>query len=437
VKSNLLSNTLVGVIAFLVAGLLVTSGFLVRVLTEGDATAPPAQATASTVTTGKDDPSDYGLLAEIAKIVGEDYVDAGRATPELLRNAALKGLFDALDPHSIYIDPESYALSRYDFEGAFEGIGATVSKEGDWVVIATPLPNTPAERAGIKAGDQVLEVDGQSAEGWSVQLAVTKIRGPIGSKVTIKVRHRDGKIDTYTISRDKIAVESVSRLPLFGGVLRDSAGEEVKDIAYFRIRSFSRTTPQEVEKVLKEVNASGAKGIIIDVRSNPGGLLQETIQVADAFLDSGQIFYQLDRSGRETGAVARSGTQTSLPVVILQDEFSASGAELLAGALQENGRAKVVGTRSFGKGTVNHSRDLSNGGAVYVSIGRWLTPKHNQIEGKGITPDYEVTMTLEEIEARKDIPAQRAIDMLRGKTLPPPATPTPAASATATATPRR
>lgn len=436
-KSNLLRNTLVGVVAFLVAGLLVASGFLVRVVAEGDDPAATAPVAAATATPGKDDPSDYSLLAEIAKIIGQDYVDVDKATPELLRDAAIKGIFDALDPHSTYIDPQSYALSRDDFEGAFEGIGATVAKEGDFVVIAAPLPNTPAEKAGIKAGDQVLEVNGESAEGWSVQLAVTKIRGPIGSKVTIKVKHKDGKVDTYTISRDKIAVESVSRVPLLGGVLRDAAGEEVKDIAYFRVRSFTRTTPQEVEKMLKEVNASGAKGIVIDMRSNPGGLLQETIQVADMFLDSGQIFYQQDRSGRETGAVARSGTMTNLPIVILQDEFSASGAELLAGALQENGRAKVVGTRSFGKGTVNHARDLSNGGAVYVSIGRWLTPKHNQIEGKGITPDYEVTMTLEEIESRKDIAAQRAIDMLRGKPLPPPATPTPAASATATATPRR
>ncbi len=431
-KSNLLRNSLVGVIAVLVAGLLVMSGFLVRVLTEGDASVPAAAATTAG-STSKDDPGNYDLLAEMAKIIATDYVDPDKGDPEVLRNAAIKGLFDSLDPHSSYIDPDSYALARDDFEGAFEGIGATVGKEGEFVVITTPLPNTPAERAGVKAGDQLLEVDGQSAEGWSVQLAVTKIRGPIGSKVTIKVKHRDGKEETFTISRDKIAVESVNRTPLFGGVLRDSAGEEVKDIAYFRIRSFSRTTPQEIEKVVKEISGSGVKGIIVDVRSNPGGLLQETIQIADMFLDSGQIFFQQDRSGRETGAIARSGVLTSLPIVILQDEFSASGAELLAGALQENGRAKVIGTRSYGKGTVNHARDLSNGGAVYVSIGRWLTPKHNQIEGKGITPDYEVTMTLEEIEARKDIPAQRAVDMLRGKTLPPPK---PAATATPTATPR-
>ncbi|TAK74408.1 MAG: S41 family peptidase, partial [Dehalococcoidia bacterium] len=361
------------------------------------------------------------------------------ATPEALRDAAIKGIFDSLDPHSSYIDPESYALARDDFEGlgSFEGIGATVSKEGDWVVIAQPLPNTPAERAGVKVGDQVLEVDGQSAEGWSVQLAVTKIRGPIGTSVTIKVRHRDGTVETFKITRDKIAVESVSRLPLLGGVLRDAAGEEVKDLAYVRIRSFSRTTPQELEKALKDVNGSGAKGIILDLRSNPGGLLQETVQVADMFLDKGQIFFQQDRDGAESGAIARPGHSTELPIVILQDEFSASGAELLAGALQENGRAKVVGTRSFGKGTVNHARDLSNGGALYVSIGRWLTPKHNQIEGRGIIPDYEVTMTLEEIEARKDIPAARAIDMLRGNPLPPPTRATPTATPTATGTPHR
>ena len=434
-KSNLLRNSLVGVIAVLVVGLLVMSGFLVRVLTEGDASVPAAAATIAG-STSNDDPGNYDLLAEMAKIIATDYVDPDKGDPEMLRNAAIKGLFDSLDSHSSYIDPDSYALARGDFEGAFEGIGATVGKEGEFVVITTPLPNTPAERAGVKAGDQLLEVDGQPAEGWSVQLAVTKIRGPIGSKVTIKVKHRDGKVETFTISRDKIAVESVNRTPLFGGVLRDSAGEEVKDIAYFRIRSFSRTTPQEIEKVVKEISGSGVKGIIIDVRSNPGGLLQETIQIADMFLDSGQIFFQQDRSGRETGAIARSGVLTSLPIVILQDEFSASGAELLAGALQENGRAKVIGTRSYGKGTVNHARDLSNGGAVYVSIGRWLTPKHNQIEGKGITPDHEVTMTLEEIEARKDIPAQRAVDLLRGKPLPPPR-PAATATPTATATPRR
>ncbi len=435
-KSNLLRNTLVGVIAVLVAVLLVTTGFLVRVLTEGDTGSVPAAATPAATKSGADDPNDYSILGEMAKILAQDYVDPDKATPEALRNAALKGFFDALDPHSAYIDPESYALSRDDFEGAFEGIGATVAKEGDFVVISTPLPNTPAERAGIRAGDIVLEVDGQSAEGWSVQLAVSKIRGPIGSKVTLKIKHADGNIETLTIARDKIPVESVSRLPLFGGVLRDAAGEEVKDIGYMRIRSFSRNTPEEVEKTLKEIIAGGAKGLIIDVRSNPGGLLQETIQIADMFLDSGQIFYQQDRSGRETGAVARAGMLTNLPIVVLQDEFSASGAELLAGALQENGRAKVVGTRSFGKGTVNHARDLSNGGALYISIGRWLTPKHNQIEGKGITPDYEVRMTLEEIEARKDIPAVRAVDMLRGKPLPPPS-PAPTSSPTATPTPAR
>ena len=433
-KSNLLRNTLVGLIAVLVAGLLVTSGFLVRVLTEGE-TSVPASAVTTAGTIAKDDPNNYDLLAEMAKIIATDYVDPDKGTPEALRNAAIKGLFDSLDPHSSYIDPDSYALARDDFEGAFEGIGATVSKEGEFVVITTPLPNTPAERAGVKAGDQLLEVDGQSAEGWSVQLAVTKIRGPIGSKVTIKVKHKDGKVETFTISRDKIAVESVNRLPFFGGVLRDSAGEEVKDIGYFRIRSFSRTTPQEVEKAVKEIGGSGVKGIIIDVRSNPGGLLQETIQISDMFLDSGQIFFQQDRSGRETGAIARSGVLTNLPIVILQDEFSASGAELLAGALQENGRAKVIGTRSYGKGTVHHARDLSNGGAVYVSIGRWLTPKHNQIEGKGITPDIEVTMTLAEIEARKDVPAQYAVDLLRGKTPAP--RPVATATPTATATPRR
>ena len=172
-----------------------------------------------------------------------------------------------------------------------------------------------------------------------------------------------------------------------GGKILDRTGAEVTDYAYIQIRSFTRTTPDEVQKALDAARASSAKGVILDVRSNPGGLLSQTVQIADLFLDKGDIVTQVDRDGGSQTYSAKPGVATTLPIVVLQDQFSASGAELLAAALKENDRAKVIGTRSFGKGTVNHIVELSNGGAVYVSIARWLTPARNQIEAQGVQPN--------------------------------------------------
>lgn len=431
-NASALRGALIGVVAALVGILLVATGFLARVMTEPNATAPVAASATTADTSSQVDDADFGVLREIAEILGQDFVEADRADANVLRDGAIQGIFEALnDPHSTYIDPQSYALSRDDFEGAFQGIGATVQKEGDWVIIVRPLPDTPAERAGIVAGDQILEVDGESAEGWSVEEAVLHIRGPRGTTVDLKIRHADGAIETYTIERDDIPLASVTNVPP-GGILRDADGGEVTDLAYIRISSFTRTTPKELSDAIKAAEDAGARGIILDLRSNPGGLLNETVEVADMFLESGEaIVFQVDRNGSERSAFASSGTVTDLPIVIVQDEFSASGSELLAAALQENGRAKVVGANSFGKGTVNHARELSNGGAVYVSIARWLTPLHNQIEGRGVIPDVEAKLTLEDIDADRDIPVIKAIDVLRSDL----AATAPAGAAVATGTP--
>jgi carboxyl-terminal processing protease len=408
VTSNIARYALLTSVSVLIGVLLLATGFLVRVVTE-PATSTPAPATAASADTD----ADFSLLEEIARIIEQDYVDPDRVDAELLRDGAIEGIFRTLnDPHSAYIDPRTYALSRDDFEGAFHGIGATVSRQGDWVVITQPLPDTPAERAGIQAGTVILEVDGESAEGWSVEEAVLRIRGPMGTEVTLLVRFPDGTEEAITIVRDSIPVHSVSRVPP-GGVLRDADGELVEDVGYVRIGSFTRATPDEFEEAIAELEAEGVRGLILDVRSNAGGLLQETLIIADMLLDSGVMIVQVDRSGAETVVQAREGMITDLPIVLLQDEFSASGSELLAAALQDNGRATVMGTRSFGKGSVNHVRELSNGGAVYVSIARWLTPDRNQIEGRGILPDVPVEMTLEDIEQSRDIPVYRAIELLR------------------------
>ena len=431
--SSTARNAVIGLAAALIAVLLVATGFLARVVTEPAATAATVEAGDGLIeeTTRQSDGNfDGDLLAEIARVLEQDFVDESRVDPELLREGAIQGMFDALnDPHSAYIDPDTYALSRDDFEGAFQGIGATVSKQENYVVIVQPIPDTPAARAGLQSGDIILAVNGQDAENWSVEQAVLEIRGPQGTTVDITIRRSDGSEETLTIVRDEIPVYSVTTTPPTGRLL-DEAGEEVDEFAYIRILQFSRNTPQELRDAITAAEAAGAQGLIIDVRSNPGGLLRETIEMADMFLDDGIIMKQVDRAGNESVASARDGQFTQLPVVVLQDEFSASGSELFAAALQEHGRATVIGAPSFGKGTVNHAVELSNGGAVYVSIARWLTPDGNQIEGRGITPDIAITLTLEDIEGQRDIAVFRAINVLRGEPIPePPAEATPTATA--------
>lgn len=414
--SSAARNAVIGLTAVLIAALLVATGFLVRIVTEPSET-PAASSVAGAAPDGA---FDGDLIEEIARVLADEYVDAPRADLELLHDGAILGVFEALDdPHSTYIDPDTFAISRDDFEGAFQGIGATVSRQENYVVIVGTLPDTPAERAGLQPGDMLLAIDGEDAEGWTVERAVISIRGPRGTTVELRIRRIDGSEETFSIMRDDIPVASVGTVPP-GGVLLDESGEIVEDIAYIRLRQFSRTTPDELRAELEAAEARGVIGIIIDVRSNPGGLLSETVQIADMFLDEGVVVRQVERSGTERVASASPGTVTDLPVVIVQDEFSASGSELLAAALQELGRATVVGTQSFGKGTVNHAVELSNGGAVYVSIARWLTPDGNQIEGRGVTPDVPVQLTLEDIEGQRDVSIYRAINVLRGEPIPPP-----------------
>ena len=424
-NSNVVRTALVGVLSVVIAVLLVALGFLARVVVEGDpetvqqiievtATAAPDDAATPDdpgVTTVSD--IEPALLDEIIEILEDNFVEPDRIDRQILYEGAINGLFQALgDPHSVYIDPQTFAVSRDDFSGAFEGIGATVSRQDNYVVIVRPLPNTPAERAGLRAGDIILSVDGDDAEGWSVEKAVLRIRGRRGTPVDLAVRHTDGTEETITIVRDNILVASVDNAPP-GGVLRDSAGDEATDIGYIRIRNFTARTPDELAEMVEQLEDIGVDGIIIDVRSNPGGLLTETAETADLFLDGGTILVSVDRSGTEQVYRADRNVVTELPIAIIQDEFSASGSEVLAAALQENGRGIVVGATSFGKGTVNQARALSNGGAVYVSIARWLTPDRNLIEGRGVVPDIEVTLTADDIEADRDLAVYRAIDALR------------------------
>lgn len=360
----------------------------------------------------------FTILDEIYRILTTDFVGRENLDPDVLFEASINGMLKAInDPHTVYIDPEQYKISRNNLSGTFEGIGATVSQQGQDIVIIAPIRGSPAEAAGIRPGDVILAVDGESTRGWTVNQAVLKIRGPRGTKVTLTIRHADGTQEDITIVRDRIQVNSVFREPPTGQ-LRDARGNPVEDIGYVYIAEFTERTPRELEPILKELAAKNPKGLIIDVRANPGGLLNTTVEVADMFLDRGVVLIEVGKDGAERTFNARPGTVISqnIPIVVLVDKGSASGSEVIAAALRDNRRATLIGESTFGKGTVNNVRELSNGGALYVSIARWLTPLRQQIEGVGLKPDVVVKPTDEDIENRRDVQLFRAIDYLRGQT---------------------
>ena len=357
---------------------------------------------------------DYEVLNEIRALLDRFYVRPENLDDQSLFDAAVNGMLGILnDSGTYYVTPEDFRLST-TLTGSFDGIGATVSEQEGEIVIVSPIKDTPAERAGLVSGDVILAVDGESTDGWTVDKAVLRIRGQKGTTVNILIRHADGKEQEYAIQRDTVQVESVTRDPP-GGVLRDANGVEVTNLGYVYIREFSRRTAQELEVAVRAELAAGAKGLIIDVRNNPGGLLDTTISAADLFLNNGTILIERDAAGREANHVAKGGQLTDIPIVMVQNRFSASASEVIVSALVENGRAISVGETSFGKGTVNSPRQLSDGGALFVSIAEWLTPKGTLINNVGVRPDIEVIPTDTEIDQRIDSQLQRAIQELQAQ----------------------
>jgi carboxyl-terminal processing protease len=359
---------------------------------------------------------DYSLLNQIRQVLGKEYVKQENLDDQALFEAAINGMLGLLnDKGTYYITPEDFQTDT-TLTGSFEGIGATVAAQNNEIVIVAPIKDTAAERAGLKSGDVILAVDGESTKGWTVEKTVLRIRGPRGTQVTLSIRHADGKTEDYKLTRQTVQVETVTTQPP-GGSLKDANGATVTGIAYVHIREFSRRTAQELEQAVKEQVSAGAKALIIDVRSNPGGLLSTTISAADEFLDNGNIVIQRGRDGNETAYAAKSGqiVPANMPIVIIQNRFSASAAEVLAAALQDNGRATVVGEKSFGKGTVNTARELGNGGAIYVSIATWLTPRGALLDNVGVVPDIEVQRTDEDIDLRRDPEVAKAVEILRNQ----------------------
>jgi carboxyl-terminal processing protease len=355
---------------------------------------------------------DFGILDEIYGVLKEDFVNPEAVNPQILRLGAINGVLQALgDPHTVYIDPESYALGIDIISGTFEGIGAQVEQDaitGD-IVIVTPFRDSPAEKAGIRAGDIIRMVDGESTEGWSVAEAVRRIRGAEGTEVVLGIQHVDGTREDVTITRRTIVIPTV-----FTRQIEDAAGNEVTEFAYIELQQFTDQAMRDLRDELQRVVDEGRQGLILDLRRNPGGSLDATVAVADLFLDDGVILVEVGRDGEETSFFAEpGGPAEEIPLVVLVGPGSASGSEVVACALRDNDRATLIGEKTFGKGSVNHLRELSDDGALYVTIARWQCPNGEQIEAVGIQPDQEVPLTDEDIQANRDVQLFAAIDYLR------------------------
>jgi carboxyl-terminal processing protease len=314
----------------------------------------------------------------------KDYVDRANLDPAKLSEAAIRGMLEALgDPHTGYVSAETMQVDSNDvFQGKFEGIGANVQMNAAGkIVIVAPIAGSPAEAAGIRSGDIILEVDGESIEGWSLLDAVNRIRGPEGTPVRLLVLHIG--------ALDPIEVEIVRGvIPLEHVFLRSAPGDK---IVHIRLTSFYPETAEQMASLVRAAVGQGAQGLILDLRDNPGGLLSSVIAVASQFLDSGLVLYQIDGNGTKTNHKVREGGQlTKLPMVVLVNQGSASASEVLTGALMDHGRATIIGSTTFGKGSVNILRPLSNGGGVWITTAHWFTPNGHLIQGTGIKPDIEV-----------------------------------------------
>jgi len=342
-------------------------------------------------------PSDgLEVVKQAWNIIFDDYVDKDELSPSEMSQGAIEGMIEALDdPYSSYLDAETHQLGLSSLEGEIEGIGAQVAIRDEQLTIIAPIADSPAAKAGIRAGDVVLEIDGSPTAEMSLAEAVLNIRGPKGTSVRLLILHQgETEPEEIEIVRAKIELASVRF-------------EMREDFAYINITHFSRRTNEELLPILESLNEQGARGIIIDLRGNPGGILEIVIDVASHFLPEGIVVNVVDNQGKRTALeVQPTEVTTDLPLVVLVDSSSASGSEVLAGALQDHGRSTITGSQTFGKGSVNVVRQLKDGSGLYITTARWLTPNGRLIEGEGIKPDHQL-----ELEGEEAI--QWAIDYLK------------------------
>jgi carboxyl-terminal processing protease len=338
-------------------------------------------------------------------LVHEQYVQQP-VDNEILMRGAIRGMLDALgDPHTSYLDPEEYKTLNTSLQGeeTYEGIGAWVDTSGDYLMVISPMPGSPAENADLHTGDKIIAIDDEDMTGVDGEVVRKKVLGPAGSTVKLTIA-REG-IDPFDVNivRKSITVPSIE-----SRMLDDN-------IAYVRLFIFSDTVGDELHDTLKKMLAQNPNGVILDLRGNGGGYLDSAVDVVSEFVDQGVVMYEEYGDGtRKPLEAHKGGVATGIPLVVLVNEGSASASEITAGAIQDTQRGKLVGVTTYGKGSVQMPSTLKNNeGAVRITIARWLTPNGRTIHGVGLTPDFEVPITQDDITANRDPQLDKAIEVLK------------------------
>ncbi len=361
---------------------LLLTGILVGALVTVGITQPQVFSGSAANAAASDTYHELNLFGDVFERIRADYVEAPNDTK--LIEDAINGMLAGLDPHSSYLNPKDYSDMRVTTSGKFGGLGIEVTMKDGIVKVVSPMDGTPAAKAGILANDLIIAIDGESVQGMTLNDAVDRMRGQIGAPITLTIQ-RDGADKPFdvTLNRAEITLEAVH-------------GRAIGDIIYVRISSFSEQTydglKTAIDKYTAEIGADKVKGIIVDLRNNPGGLLDQAIAVSDAFMNQGEIVSTRGRHPDETQRFnAHSGDlMNGKPVIVLVNGGSASASEIVAGALQDQRRATILGTRSFGKGSVQTIVPLGADGALRLTTARYYTPSGRSIQAKGIVPDIKV-----------------------------------------------
>jgi carboxyl-terminal processing protease len=365
------------------------------------ATETPNPAPVSTASSQTDEL--FAAFWQAWQLVHEKYVDQPVDDVTLMRGA-IKGMMEALgDEHSSYMDPFQYQDATTSLQGEYEGIGAWVNTDGKFLTISEPMPGSPSETAGLKAGDQIVAIDGEDMTDILPELARRKVLGPKGTKVVLTIL-REGEEQPFDVEVTRASID----VPSVTSKMLDS------NVAYIRLYTFGEETTGDLRKALDTLLAQKPVGLILDLRNNGGGYLQTGIEVASEFIDKGVIVVEESGDGtRENFEALRGGKATEIPLIVLVNKYSASASEIVAGAIQDHGRGKLVGETTFGKGSVQSWIPLMDDqGAVRITIARWLTPNGRLIHQVGLTPDVEVTLTDEDTQAEKDPQLDKAVELL-------------------------
>ena len=354
---------------------------------------------------GRQDYESLEAFSNILSIVKKNYVED--VETKALVSGAINGMLNSLDPHSAFLTPELYKDLQSDTQGRFGGLGIEITVKGGILTVVSPIEDTPAFKAGIKPGDQIFKIEDEFTKDMSLVDAVKKMRGLKGTKINLMIR-RDGVADLldFTLVRDVIRVQSVKSRSLEAGY------------GYVRLAQFQERSDRDLQRALEKLTGekSGLKGLVLDLRNNPGGLLNQAVRVSDMFLDSGLIVYTEGRieSQKQKFFAQKDGTWTDFPIVVLVNGGSASASEIVAGALQDHKRAVVLGTKTFGKGSVQTILPLDDNSALRLTTARYFTPKGRSIQATGIVPDIIV----ENVILQDGKPEERKRPSVREENLP-------------------